>query len=121
MHIIFLPFVLVFNILCALAVVFWLASLAYKKRDLFHLLPFIIYFGIWFTPVFFTESFLPENLQFLMDYNPMANVVSLWRWMLFDNESFQSIWLLNFVLVTLVCLLGMYYYNRKESKFSDFV
>lgn len=119
-HVIFLPFVLLFNALCALALVFWIASLAYKKRDLFHLLPFIVYFGIWFTPVFFTDSFLPENLQFLLDFNPMANVVSMWRWMLFDNEPFQNVWLSSFVLVALICLLGMNYYNKKESKFSDF-
>jgi lipopolysaccharide transport system permease protein len=120
-HVIFLPFVLLFNAICALTLVFWLASLAYKKRDLFHLLPFVIYFGIWFTPVFFTSSFLPEHLTFLLDINPMANVINLWRWMLFDNEPFQLIWIFNFLIVTLFCLLGMYLYNRKESKFSDFI
>ena len=119
-HMVFLPIILLFNVLCGLTLVFWIAALAYKKRDLFHLLPFIVYFGIWFTPVFFTDSFLPSNLQFLLDFNPMASVINLWRWMLFGTEPFQLVWLLNFVLVTLFCLLGMYFYNRKESRFSDF-
>jgi lipopolysaccharide transport system permease protein len=119
-RIIFLPLVLIFNALCGLTLVFWVASFAYKKRDLFHLLPFIVYFGIWFTPVFFTGTFLPPKIQFLMDFNPMANVVNLWRWMLFGVGSFQLIWLLNFGIVLILCLFGMYYYNRKESAFSDF-
>lgn len=120
-HIIFLPLVLMFNAICALTLVFWIGALAFKKRDLFHLLPFIVYFGIWFTPVFFTSSFLPEHLNFLLEFNPMASVVNLWRWMLFNNEPFQLVWVLNFFIVSLFCLFGMYFYNKKESKFSDFV
>lgn len=120
-RIVFLPFVLLFNVLCALSFVFWLSAFAYKKRDLFHLMPFILYFGIWLTPVFFDYSILPENLRFLMDYNPMANVVSLWRWMLFDYSPFQWIWLMNFGVMLAVCLLGMYIYNRRENAFADYV
>lgn len=120
-RIVFLPFVLLFNVLCALTFVFWLSAFAYKKRDLFHLMPFVLYFGIWLTPVFFDYSILPENLRFLMDYNPMANVVSLWRWMLFDYSSFQWIWVMNFGIILTACLLGMYIYNRRESAFADYV
>jgi lipopolysaccharide transport system permease protein len=119
-RIVFLPFVLVFNATCGLTLVFWVASFAYKKRDLFHLLPFIVYFGIWFTPVFFSGTFLPPKIQFLMDFNPMANVVNMWRWILFGAGTFQWIWLVNFGVVSILCVFGMYYYNRKESDFSDF-
>lgn len=120
-RIVFLPFVLLFNVLCALTFVFWLSAFAYKKRDLFHLMPFVLYFGIWLTPVFFDYNILPEKLRFLMDYNPMANVVSLWRWMLFDYSSFQWIWVMNFGIILTACLLGMYIYNRRESAFADYV
>ncbi len=119
-RIIFLPFVLAFNAICGLTLVFWVASFAYRKRDLFHLLPFIVYFGIWFTPVFFSGTFLPSKIQFLMDFNPMANVIKMWRWMLFGMGKFQWIWLVNFVIVSVLCVIGMYYYNKKESAFSDF-
>lgn len=119
--IIFIPFVLFFNALCALTLVFWIASFAYKKRDLFHILPFIVYFGIWFTPVFFSGNFLPRELQVFLDFNPMANVVGLWRWMLFGKTHFEWMWLLNFSIVFFVCITGMFYYNRKESQFTDFV
>ena len=119
--IVFIPLVLLFNAMCGLTLVFWVASFAYKKRDLFHILPFIVYFGIWFTPVFFSGNFLPEKFQVFLDYNPMANVVALWRWMLFGQTSFQWIWLMNFIIVFFACISGMYYYNRKESAFTDFV
>lgn len=120
-RIVFLPVLLVFNALCGLTLVFWVASFAYKKRDLFHLLPFIVYFGIWFTPVFFSVSYLPQRIQFLMDYNPMANVVSMWRWMLFGMGDFQWVWILNLGIVSMLCVSGMFFYNRKENEFTDFI
>lgn len=119
--IVFIPFVIFFNVLCGLAIVFWTSVFAYRKRDLFLVLPFIIQFGIWLTPVFYTDDFLPPNLQFIVDFNPMASVVNLWRWMLFGQTDFQWIWVCNFIFIFLLCVSGMYYYNRKESAFSDFV
>lgn len=118
---VFLPFVLLFNVICALCMVFWISLFAYKKRDILHLVPFLMYFGIWFSPVFFGSDLLPENYAFLLDLNPMANVIEFWRWSLFDFGTFKWIWLINFVFVLLLLLLGIYFYNRKESEVSDFV
>lgn len=119
--IIFIPLVLLFNVFCALAIVFWLSSFAYKNRDLLHLLPYILNFGIWLTPVFFTNDILPENLQFLMEYNPMANVVNMWRWALFDQVVFQPIWIVNFIIISIIMVIGIIFYNKRENEFSDFV
>ncbi len=120
-HIVFFPVAVLFNSVCGLLPVFWIARFAYKKRDLFHLLPYLVTFGIWFTPVFFTYRILPQRLSFLMTFNPMANVVDLWRWILFSYGEFKLVWIINFVLVFALCIIGMYFYNKKESEFSDYV
>lgn len=119
--IIFMPLLLFFNALCGLALVFWIGAFAYRRRDLLHILPFIVYFGIWFTPVFFSTNFLPEKYRPLMDLNPMANIINLWRWMLFDTVPFDTNWIVSFLIVLILVLTGMFYYNIKESKFSDYV
>lgn len=116
----FIPFVIFFNALCALTLVFWVASFAYRRRDLLHILPFIVYFGIWFTPVFFSTNFLPEKYRFLMDLNPMAHIINLWRWMLFDTIPFDTNWIISFIIVLILVVTGMYNYNIRESKFSDY-
>lgn len=118
--VIFLPIVLLFNAICGLTVVFWISAFAYKKRDLFHLLPFIVYFGIWVTPVFFTDSFLPENLRFITDLNPVASAVNLWRWVLFGTTEFRWVWPVMMAVMTTLCLGGMYFFHRKEDEFSDY-
>jgi lipopolysaccharide transport system permease protein len=120
-HIVFLPFVLIYNTCCGLLLVFWVASFAYKKKDLFHLLPYIVNLGMWLTPVFFTGDFLPEKLRIITIVNPMANVVDLWRWLLFNNIDFNFIWVLNFMVILVLSVFGMFYYNKKEGEFADFV
>lgn len=51
-RVVFIPAVLLFNTLIALFLVFITASISYKIRDLFHLVPFLMYFGIWVHPYF---------------------------------------------------------------------
>lgn len=115
------PLVIIFNTLCALLPVFWIAVFAYKKRDLFHLLPYFVTFGIWLTPVFFAKNIFPDTIKYIIELNPIANVIEMWRWMLFDYGIFNYKWLLNAGIVALGCAVGMYFYNRNESKFSDYV
>ncbi|OJX36010.1 MAG: hypothetical protein BGO87_05950 [Flavobacteriia bacterium 40-80] len=117
--IIFLPLVLFYNTACALCLVFWISVFAYKKRDLLHLIPFLLYFGIWFSPVFFSNDILPSRYAFALDLNPMANVIQAWRWSLFGFGEFRWIWGVNFMIVAGLLFLGMYVYNRRESSFSD--
>lgn len=118
-RLLFLPIVLFVNILCGLFPVFWVAALGYRKRDLFHLLPFLVYFGIWLTPVFFIADMLPEQFDAILLFNPMASVLALWRWMLFGLSPFEPQWMISLTVVAVLCFAGMYYFHRKEGAFSD--
>ncbi|MCB9185950.1 MAG: ABC transporter permease [Flavobacteriales bacterium] len=119
-NVVFLPVVWLFNITCGLTLVFWLGAFAIRKRDLYHLVPFLVYFGIWLTPVFYTADLIPESISFLFDYNPMANVLNLWRWSLFGIGELKIIYALNFFLVAVLFVSGMYVFSRREGQFSDF-
>jgi lipopolysaccharide transport system permease protein len=118
-NIIFMPLVLVYNIFCALCLVYWISIFTIKKRDLLHLVPFILYFGIWLSPVFFSNDILPVEYRFLLNFNPIANVIEAWRWSLFGFGAFKIIWIFNFVIVILLFICGLYVYNRKENSFVD--
>lgn len=120
-QLVFLPFVLLYNTMCALLLVFWISVFAFKKRDLLHLIPFLLYFGIWFSPVFFSNDILPEQYRFVLDFNPMANVIELWRWSLFGLGDFRWMWGLNFIIILLLLFAGIYVYSSKESELADYV
>lgn len=120
LNVIFLPLVWLVNAICALTIVFWLGSFAIKNRDLYHIVPFLVFFGIWLTPVFFFPELVPEKINFLIDYNPMANVLQMWRWSLFGVGELKPIYFVNMLVILLMCLLGMYVFSRRESTFSDY-
>jgi ABC-type polysaccharide/polyol phosphate export permease len=56
-----------------------------------------------------------------MDINPMASSINFWRWILFDYGEFNFMWIVNFIVVLVLCITGMYFYHREEGEFSDFV
>ena len=119
-HILLLPIVLLYTMLCGLFLVFIISSLAIKKRDLLQVVPFFLNMAIWLTPVFFSASIFPTKYQFLMIYNPIANMVELWRWIFFENLVFQSVWLINFVIMLFLTLSTFYFFTQQEQKFSDY-
>lgn len=117
--IIFLPFIIVYNAICAMTFVFLFSALAYKKRDVLHLVPFVLQFGIWFSPVFFSRTILPKQISFLMDLNPLANVVELWRWCLFDFGEINWLWSIVFIVIICLFYLGILLFSRVEYTLTD--
>lgn len=120
-HIIFFPVVVVLNSLLALFVVFTAASIAYKLRDIIHVIPFIVSFGIWCTPVFFTKNILPETINFVWYLNPMAAIVELWRWCFFQGWNYDIFFLPALLIIFPLFFIGLFLYSKFESRFSDFV
>ena len=118
---IFIPLALFFNILAALSIVFFANAFAYKKKDVYHLVPFLMYFGIWVTPVFFTKNILPESLSVIWYLNPMASIVELWRWSLFSNLEFDLFYIPSLIVLLPLFLIGLWLFVKAERKFSDFL
>lgn len=116
-----LPAVVAMNVLVALTLVCWFGAFSYKTRDIVQVVPFITYFGIWFTPVFFTLETLPEHLRFIWYLNPMAGIVDAWRACLFADWHFDMRYLFSMAAVFPFLFLGLWIYCRKETRFSDFV
>jgi lipopolysaccharide transport system permease protein len=119
-HIVLLPIVILINCLMGIFVVFISSSMAYRMRDLLHVVPFLMYFGIWCTPVFFTKDILPEAFAFLWYFNPMASVVELWRWCLFAGWSYD-LWFIPALLAPIpLSIIGFLVFVKSESNFSDY-
>ncbi|MFN3446153.1 MAG: ABC transporter permease [Bacteroidia bacterium] len=120
-HILILPFAYLHTAVCGLTIVIWIVTFAYRKKDLLHSLPFIAYFGIWITPVFFSMDIIPNNLSFLFNINPMTSSINVWRWGLLNQGDFSFLWVISFLITLLLFVVGVYFYNRKENDFSDYV
>lgn len=118
-QIVFLPFFILLNILVGLTAAIWLSSLGYRKRDLFHIIPYISNFGIWLTPVFYTISMLPEKFRFIFYFNPMVTVVEGYRWCLAGGPWPDYNMLYCLPVLLLLLFAGVYNFKSVEDKFID--
>jgi lipopolysaccharide transport system permease protein len=101
----------------------WLSALTMRFRDFNHIIPYIVNFGIWLTPVFFPLELLPENIRFLVQLNPMAFNIELFRSSIFGldlPELSVSVILIQLALFV-VLVLGVKYFIRIDRLMSDYL
>lgn len=101
----------------------WLAALTVEYRDFRYIVPFIVQFGLYISPVGFSSSIVPEQWRLIYSLNPMVGVIDGFRWAILGGDS--MIYLPGFVLSTgLVLLLlvsGIWYFRKMERTFADVI
>ncbi len=120
-NIFLLPFFLLLALMAALGGGFWLSALNIQYRDFRYIVPFIVQFGLYISPVGFSSSVVPEQWRFLYSLNPMVGVIDGFRLALLGGE--VVFYLPGFILsITFVLLLffsGLWYFRRMERVFAD--
>ena len=65
----------------------WLSALNVKYRDFRYIVPFIVQFGLYISPVGFSSSIVPEKWRLLYSLNPMVGVIDGFRWAILGGEA----------------------------------
>jgi lipopolysaccharide transport system permease protein len=101
----------------------WLASLNVQYRDFRYIVPFIVQFGLYISPVGFSSSLVPEKWRFIYSLNPMVGVIDGFRWAILGGESHLYLpgFLLSFALVISLLFSGIWYFRKMEKKFADVI
>lgn len=118
-----LPMVILPVLLFSLGLALILSSLTIKNRDLFHIIPFLVNFGIWFTPVFYPVSIIPEQyVQYknIIFINPMAAGIQLFRWSFF-GESLNIYVGLGLLISFAIFIIGFFIFKKAEDKIIDLI
>ncbi len=101
----------------------WLAALTVEYRDFRFVVPFIVQFGLYISPVGFSSKIVPQQWQLLYSINPMVGVIDGFRWAILGGES--QIYLPGFALSLLVVFLilwsGIWYFRKMERTFADVI
>ena len=110
----------------SLGVGFWLSALNVKYRDFRYVIPFIVQFGIFVSPVFFTSSVFHEKhagpVYQWYDLNPMVAVIDGYRWALGGTAPFNVCGLFIALAVTALLLFsGLKYFRATEKAFADII
>ena len=65
----------------------WITALNVKYRDFRYVIPFIVQFGLYVSPVGFSSSVVPEQWRLLYSLNPMVGVIDGFRWCILGGQS----------------------------------
>lgn len=118
-----LPLFVAIAFMAAMGAGLWLAALNVKYRDFRYVVPFIIQFGLYISPVGFSSSIVPQEWRLLYSLNPMVGVIDGFRWAILGGEA-QLDWSgfgVSFGLVTLLFISGVRYFRAYERTFADVI
>ena len=86
-RIIVLPVFVLLAIFASAGPALWIASLNVKYRDFRYVIPFIVQFGLYVSPVGFSSNVVPEQWRLLYSLNPMVGVIDGFRWCILRGQS----------------------------------
>jgi lipopolysaccharide transport system permease protein len=101
----------------------WIAALNVKYRDFRIIVPFVVQFGLYISPVGFSSNIVPEQWRLLYSLNPMVGVIDGFRWAILGGNT-QLYWpgfLLSLFLVLVILVTGIYYFRKTEKTFADVI
>ena len=115
-----LPVLLLLALFTALGVGLWLSALNALYRDVRYVIPFIISFWMFASPVAYASSLVPARWRWLYGLNPMAGVIDGFRWAITGRGHAPGLLLLaSASAVVLVLLGGVFFFNRMETSIAD--
>lgn len=120
-QILVLPFFIFMAFLASLGPGLWITSLNVKFRDFRYVIPFIVQFGLYVSPVGFSSSVVPEQWRLLYSLNPMVGVIDGFRWAILGGQTsvFWPGFLVSCGVVVFFLWLGIRQFRRMEKSFAD--
>ncbi len=115
------PLFLLLAAITALGGSLWLSALNVKYRDFRHVVPFLIQFWMFATPVAYPSSLLPPAWRVVYGVNPMVGVVEGFRWTLLGTEPPGRMIGVSVVVACMILVSGAFYFRRVERSFADIV
>jgi lipopolysaccharide transport system permease protein len=118
-----LPGLTLIAFLAALGPGLYLTALNVKYRDFRYVIPFIVQFGLFISPVGFSSSVIPERWRLLYSLNPMVGVIDGFRWAICPTAAgvYLSGFLLSMAVVVFMLWLGIWYFRKTERTFADVI
>jgi lipopolysaccharide transport system permease protein len=101
----------------------WITALNVKYRDFRYIIPFIVQFGLYVSPVGFSSSVVPEQWRLLYSLNPMVGVIDGFRWCILGGQSeLYAPGLAMSIGVTAFFLwFGIHRFRMMEKSFADLI
>jgi len=121
-QLVLLPVVVAISFALSLGLGLFLAALNVEYRDFRYVVPFIVQFGMFISPVAFSTADVPERWRMLYSLNPMVGIIDGFRWSLLGGDALPpgTLWI-SVIVTVLMMLLGIWYFRRMEHGFADVI
>lgn len=122
-HVVFLPFAAALAVLASFGPALFITALNVKYRDFRYVIPFLLQFGLYISPVGFSSEVVPAPWRLLYELNPAAGMIDVFRWCIIGGTSELPVALLalNLGVTGSLVWLGLRYFRRTERSFADVV
>jgi lipopolysaccharide transport system permease protein len=115
-----LPLFVVIAFTASFGISLYITALNVKYRDFRHVIPFVIQFGMYVSPVGFSSSIVPEKWRILYSLNPLVGVIDGFRWCIVGEQKFYWPGFLTSALVNILFfIIGIRYFRKTEKSFAD--
>jgi lipopolysaccharide transport system permease protein len=122
-YVLLLPFLVLLLFIASLGVGMWIAALMVKYRDFRIIVPFVVQFGLYVSPVGFRSSIVPAKYRLLYSCNPIAGIIDGFRFCLLQDSRgmyWPSI-VIAIVEVAAIFATGIWYFRKTEQIFADVI
>lgn len=118
-----LPIFIFIAFAAAMGAGLWIAALNVKYRDFRYIIPFVVQFGLYVSPVGFSSNIVPEEWRLLYSINPMVGVIDGFRWAILggDTQLYLPGFLLSLLLILGMLITGIIYFRKTEKTFADVI
>lgn len=119
--ILLVPVFLLLTIVTALGVGIWLAALTARYRDFRYVLPFLVQFWFFASPIAYSSEYITPRWRTLYGLNPMVGAIEGFRWAVLRQQPPSLMLLLSVVVSLLFLVTGLFYFRRVEKTFADLI
>ena len=121
-NIVWLPLFFLLALVTALGVGLWLTALNVQYRDVRHIVPFIVQFWMFASPIAYPATLLPAAWRPVYSLNPMVGVVEGFRWALLGTNTAPGPLIgVSALMAVLILVSGAFNFQRMERTFADVV
>ncbi len=113
----------------------WMCALNVEYRDFRYIVPFVVQFGLYVSPVGFSSAMVPEKWRVLYSLNPLVGVIDGFRWALLRGHTGAAhagmaggetgLWwpgiLISLLVTAFLCATGIWYFRKMEKTFADVI
>ena len=118
-----LPLFVLLAFAASFGVGLWVAALMVQYRDFRFIVPFVVQFGLYLSPVGFLSDLVPQKWRLLYSFNPMVGVIDGFRWAILGGQHklYLPGLMVSFAEVIFLVVTGVWYFRRTERIFADVI